>query len=74
MSKKWAVLIVLGIEVIVYLFLLVGVPAFEGTILCPTCNIREILAPPLVLYFIPGLIGIFMLALIWKQKKEVKSE
>jgi len=74
MNKKLAISLVLLMEALVYLFLLVGMPALEGALFCPTCNARELFAPPLILYFMPGLIGLLFIVVIWKQRKEVKSE
>lgn len=73
MSRKWAISLILGAEVLIYLFLLVGIPLIEKA-LCPTCNTRELFTTPLILYLLPGLIGLGIIALIWKQKKEVKEE
>lgn len=73
MSKKWAVLLVFLAEAFIYLFLLVGLPILESAVFCPTCNAREIFAPPLILYFIPGLIGLLLIVVIWKQKREAKD-
>jgi len=73
MNRKWATLLVLLGEAVMYLILLVGLPAFERT-LCPTCNTRELISTPLFLYLLPGLIGLGIIVLIWKQKEEVKEE
>ena len=74
MSKKWAILLVLLGEALVYLFLLVGVPALENIPFCPTCNTRELFDTPLILYFVPGLIGLLLIVVILKQEREGKDE
>lgn len=73
MSKKLAIFLVLSGEVLVYLFLLVGMPILESAVFCPTCTAKELFAPPLILYFVPGLIGLLLIVLILKQKEEVKD-
>ena len=73
MSKKRAVLLVLVVEVFVYLFLLVGLPAFENAVSCYTLSSRELFALPLILYFMPGLIGLFLIVVIFKRRKEVEN-
>ena len=74
MSKKKSLLLVLGVEALIYLFLLVGVPAFAEAFICDTCNARELFPTPLVVYFTPGLIGLIFVLLIWKQKGEIQDE
>jgi len=74
-NKKLAILLVIAGEALVYLFLFVGLPAFEAAVICPTCNARELFPTPLILYFMPGLIGVLLIILVWKQKqKEVKKD
>ena len=78
MSKKTAISIVLGLEAVVYLFLFVGLPAIEEA-MCATCGFTEEYAAPLILYIVPGLIGLLMLLVIAQkkvkiQKKEAESE
>ena len=72
MSKKWAISLVLLGEAVIYLILLVGVPALESTINCPTCNVREFISTPLILYLLPGLIGLGIIVLIWKKGGDEK--
>ena len=74
MTKKWAVLLVIVGEALVYLFLLVGLPAIESAFICDTCNVREVFGKPLLLYLTPGLIGLLLLVLIWKQRKGGKDD
>ena len=74
MSKKMAISLVLLVEVLVYLFLFVGVPALENFTACPECNAMELPSARPFLYFIPGLVGLVMILGIWKQKKEVEDE
>ena len=74
MSKRVAISLVLLIEVVVYLFLFVGVPMLEDFVACPGCDAMEMPSARPFLYFIPGLVGLVMILGIWKQKKEVKGE
>jgi len=73
MNKKWAILLVLLGEVLIYLFLLVGLPMFaEELYSCTTCTQGRDLGTPWFLYPIPGLVGVWFIVLIIKQKKEAK--
>ena len=75
MSKKWAISLVLVGEVLIYLFLLVGIPWLKS--LYATGIASEAFADPMFVYLThltPGLVGIFFILMIWMQKKEVKSE
>lgn len=73
MTKKKAILIVLGVEVLVYLFLLVGLPTFKDMMFGPDYMERTIFAIPMFVYFVPLIIGLFMIMIIWRHK-EVKEE
>ena len=74
MSRKWAILLVLLGEAVIYLILLVGLPALESTIDCPACNVREFVSTPLILYLLPGLIGLGIIVLICSKKGVSKDE
>jgi len=84
MNKKLAIGLVLLGGVLVYLFLLVGLPAFgaqldnpTSPLFCPddgSCNARELFTPPLILYFMPGFVVVLVIVGIWKRKKEGKDE
>lgn len=76
MSKKWAILLVLLGESLIYLFLLVGLPMFaEELYSCTTCTWgRDNLGSPWFLYSVPGLFGVWFIWLIITQKKEAKDE
>ena len=74
LTKKWAIISVVIIEALVYLFLFVGLPAINNLAFCPTCTARELFTPPIILYCVPLLIGIVLLVVILKQKGEVKED
>jgi uncharacterized membrane protein len=74
MSKKKSIILVVLAEALVYLLLLVGIPAIAKALICSTCNFRELMPTPLIVYLLPGLIGIFFIMVILKQKREVKDE
>jgi uncharacterized membrane protein YeaQ/YmgE (transglycosylase-associated protein family) len=70
--KKVAISITLAGVAMVYLFLLVALPALAGTlsIICDS----EVINTPMAMYFVPGVIGAFIIIAIWKSKKETKDE
>jgi len=73
MNKKWAILLVLVAEAVIYLFLLVGFPMFTDWVYsAPDVNEVGHWRTPLILYFIPGIIGAWFIFVIIKQKKESK--
>lgn len=80
MTKKKAILLVLGVEVILYLFLLVGLPLFTNWLYssCPECtggrNFTTMLGPLVCwfLYALPLLIGALILLGILNRYKETK--
>jgi len=82
MSKiKATVLIVLG-EVVIYLLLLVALPAYQRALYCDNNTLSMVaIYGPLVVsitYLVPLFIGITMLVLIWKvipnNKSRMKEE
>jgi len=74
MSKKRAVLLVLLAEAVIYLVLLVGLPAFENAVLCSTAYGETVtFTAPLILYFMPGLIGLLLIMVILRHKREVRD-
>ena len=92
MNKKLAILLTMVGIAVVYLFLLVGVPALEDAMPpcgdIPVANVtvnltadlrsvgppldfrpyREKYKAPLILYLVPGLVGIAFVVVILKQK------
>lgn len=71
MGKKRATLIVVGVEILIYLGIFVGIPALYRTLICSTCNSRELFTLPLrIMSPTPGLIGLILILLIWWQGKE----
>lgn len=97
MNKKWSILLTVVAMAMIYLFLLVGLPALGDMI--PACNsynasitinatanwspigpaldirpYREIYKIPLIIYLIPGIIGIMFIVKILTQKGEVKTD
>ena len=78
MTKKKAILLVLGGEAVIYLFLLVGLPLFtEWLYSFSECTGGRYFNTALgglrwVLYGIPLLIGVWVMLMIW-QKKEAKQ-
>lgn len=71
MTKKKAIILVLVVEVLVYLFILVGLPTLENVVGCEAAGVANL---PWLLKVMPGLIGVLFLVLICKQKTEVKDE
>ena len=70
MRKRWSITLVVLAEALLYLFLLVGILAIAEAFICPTCNIREMVPTPLIVYLTPGIIGLLLIVVICKQKKK----
>ena len=75
MSKKWAISLVLVGEVLIYLFLLVGIPWFKDMYAISSTASEAFAVPMFVFHthLTPGLVGAFLILMIWKQKKEAKN-
>ena len=98
-NKKLAISMVMVVMAVIYLFLLVGLPALENMILpCGSSNLSEtanfttsnitvdwIVGPavdirpdrerfkaPLIIYFVPGLVGIYAIVIIAIAKERTK--
>ena len=74
MTKKKALILILVGEVVIYLFLLVGLPLFKNWLYSyiECTGGRDLGMPMWIIYPIPLLIGGYMALIIW-QKKEAKQ-
>jgi hypothetical protein len=75
MNKKRAILLIIGFEVIIYIFILLIMPLFlNSDWFCPTCDSRYVFTLPMqIASFIPLLIGA-MLLILTLRGKETKDE
>lgn len=74
MSKKTAISIMAAVVVVVYLLLLVGLPALTEVVSTYPVDEPEAFATPTIMYFVPGVIGALVIIAIWKSKKEVRED
>lgn len=74
MSKKWAILLVILAEVLIYSLLLIGLPMLTNMLYSyGVCIEGKEFGISWVPYLVPGLFGILFVALIMKQKKGGKE-
>lgn len=72
MNKKAAILIVLGVEVVIYALIFIALPMLIAALLCDLETLSIPNEQRITMYIAPGLIGALFIALIAIQKREVK--
>ena len=73
MNKKRNIALILLGEGVLYLVLLVGLPLLTEAV--TTCsNASDEFVLPILVYFLPGLVGVWWIVLISFCQREVKSE
>ena len=73
MNKKRNIALIILVEGILYLALLIGLPLLtEAVVTCSYASDEFVL--PILVYFLPGLVGVWWILLILFWQREVKSE
>lgn len=71
MNLKTTIIIILGIEVLSYAFILLAVPYFKEIAECTGCGYTKAYPTPTILYYMPGVIGLLFIgmAIVTKHPK-----
>ena len=75
MSKRTAVLITSAVIVLAYVILLWVMPALTSNLeSCRAEGVPPAFTMPAAMYFVPGVVGVLIIALIMRQGKAVKKD